>query len=927
MKTARILILILLVLHFAANLFGQNYVVGYLPTYNNYPNNIYNVDLDIVTHIDIAFSNPDWNGNIYVPNGTATVVNQCHANDVKVLLSICGAACDGNTYGNILGNAGNTDNFVANLVQLCIDNNLDGIDVDIEGNVLNGNDVNATEYESFILKLRDALHAQGKMITAALGGWFMNQVTNTAAQAFDFIGMMSYDAHGTWTGPGQHSSYDLAVNDFNNWRAKGVEASKLVVGVPFYGYGWGAATRSWTFNEIVNAFPGSENLDYVNSGGNEIYYNGIPTIKQKTNFGMNEAGGVMIWELTQDASGNNSLLQAIGEEIGTSGGGVSQSLATGKTVTVSSTEAGENIAANVNDRNLTTRWASGYTDDEWLSIDLESRFALDSIRITWETAMATAYEIQSSSDGINWATIHSVSGNTQLVNFIPFNGQELVQLRILGLQRATEFGYSIYEIEVYGQGLTTPYSGTSIQIPAVIPAENYDRGGEGIAYYDNSIGNQYGNYRTDDVDLEVCTDIDGGFNIGAFEAGEWVNYSINSRQSMDYDIDLRVATEQTGTAFHLELDGSDVTGQIVIPPTGGWQTWATLSIPNVYIPEGEHVLTLVSESPYFNVNYIRISAESASEMMVAQYPLDGTGTDLSAYENHAIVTQATSTTNRFGRFNAAYQFNGTNEYLEIPDQDHLSISETGELSISLWMRPDVLNFANTEGDSYIHWFGKGEGVGASGEQEYHLRIYNQNHPSRPNRTSCYVFNPEGGLGAGSYVQETISVGEWIHIVATYDFPNNDIKLYKNGVLKDTDFFTDYNIVPQNGSAPLRIGTRDFNSFFQGAIDDVFIFNKRLTASQIDSLYQLQDEIVTTNIEPKSEDQIQVYPNPSSSGVFQLGDEVQSYFVANMTGQVVLQNQQNYENQIDLSQEPNGVYLLNTVNQNGVTNQQHLLMKQ
>lgn len=608
MKKERILILIVLTLCLALSSFGQNFVVGYLPTYNNYPNNIYNVDLDIVTHIDIAFSNPDWNGNIGVPGGTGTVVSVAHASDVKVLLSICGAACDGNTYGNILGNGANTDNFVANLVQLCIDNNLDGIDVDIEGNVLNGNDVNATEYESFILKLRDSLHAQGKMITAALGGWFMGQVTNTAAQAFDFIGMMSYDAHGTWTGPGQHSSYDLAVNDFNNWRAKGVEASKLVVGVPFYGYGWGAATRSWTFNDIVNNFPGSENLDYVNSGGNEIYYNGIPTIKQKTNFGMNEAGGVMIWELTQDAGGSNSLLQAIGEEIGISGGGVAQNLASGKTITVSSTEAGLNEAANVNDRNLLTRWSSEYTDDEWIAIDLGSRFGLDSIRITWEAAMATAYEIQISDDGTNWSTIYAVSNNAQLVNFIELNKEEAFQLRILGLQRASEFGYSIFEIEVFGFGISTPYFGSAIQIPAKIEAENYDLGGSEVAYRDVTAGNQFNNYRTEDVDLEDCSDIDGGYNIGAFDSGEWLNYSIYAGEDNMFDIELRVATELSGTAFRLELDGKDVTGSVVIPTSGGWQNWGTVIVDGVSISEGEHTLRLVSEVNWFNVNYLELKS-------------------------------------------------------------------------------------------------------------------------------------------------------------------------------------------------------------------------------------------------------------------------------------------------------------------------------
>ncbi len=230
--------------------------------------------------------------------------------------------------------------------------------------------------------------------------------------------------------------------------------------------------------------------------------------------------------------------------------------------------------------------------------------------------------------------------------------------------------------------------------------------------------------------------------------------------------------------------------------------------------------------------------------LVAHYPLDGNGNDYSGNGNHASTVSASAATDRFNRPNSCYVFNGTSQYIEIPDNNLISIPTTGQLTISVWMRPDVLDFST--GGDYIHWMGKG----VSGQHEYVLRMYNKNS-IRPNRTSCYSYNLSGGLGAGSYVQEVVTPGQWIHIVALYNFPTNTIQLYKNGVLKDTDTFTSYSISPGNGTAPLRLGTRDFINYFEGAIDDLKIFDRALNQTEIDILFNeapvVPDPEVTCNL--------------------------------------------------------------------------------
>lgn len=217
--------------------------------------------------------------------------------------------------------------------------------------------------------------------------------------------------------------------------------------------------------------------------------------------------------------------------------------------------------------------------------------------------------------------------------------------------------------------------------------------------------------------------------------------------------------------------------------------------------------------------------------LVAWYRLNlGSGDDNTSNNNNGTAYNTTSAPNRNGSAGLATRFNGANSYIQVPDKSYLSISATGKLSISVWMKPEVLDFPSSSG-GYVHWLGKG----FSNQHEYVLRIYNKNS-DRPNRVSCYAFNIGGGLGAGSYFQDVFTVNQWVHVTAVYDYPNNSIKIYKNAVLRDSDTFSSYDIIPQNGSAPLRIGTRDFASYFKGCLDDLRIYNRVLTQSEINALY-------------------------------------------------------------------------------------------
>lgn len=191
----------------------------------------------------------------------------------------------------------------------------------------------------------------------------------------------------------------------------------------------------------------------------------------------------------------------------------------------------------------------------------------------------------------------------------------------------------------------------------------------------------------------------------------------------------------------------------------------------------------------------------------------------------------------------ALHFDGSTGYIEIPDSPDFSVPTTGALTVSAWMRPDTLTFPQAEGTGYVHWMGKGE----AGRQEWVFRMYNLQNtetPERPNRISFYVFNPGPGKGVGSYFQEEVTAGEWIHVVGAAD--DQRTYIYRDGVFKRCDRYRgpadgdcqshDLVIQPQHGTAPLRIGTRDFHSFFQGSIRDVRIWSRLLSDAEIAGLH-------------------------------------------------------------------------------------------
>ncbi|MGL1903983.1 MAG: glycosyl hydrolase family 18 protein [Fibrobacterales bacterium] len=286
--------------------------VGYLTTWADFNDMVTRTDFTKFTHMIVAFAYTDAAGNVLVDitqEQMSALVTKAHNAHCRVLISIGGGAADANVWLSVLSDV-NRASTISKLIKFIELHNLDGIDVDLEGSL-----VTSDIYNPFVNALAAALPEE-QDLSAAVGFYNANSITDKNLDNYDFINTMTYDYRGPWRPeePGQHSPYEFALSDLEYWKGRGLPASKIILGVPFYGWNFDeAGVPSWTYKDIVLTYPGAEDTDAIG----QLYYNGQPTIKAKTELALQEAGGIMNWDMAQDIeySDGRSLLRTIVETI------------------------------------------------------------------------------------------------------------------------------------------------------------------------------------------------------------------------------------------------------------------------------------------------------------------------------------------------------------------------------------------------------------------------------------------------------------------------------------------------------------------------------------------------------------------------------------------------------------------------------------
>lgn len=222
------------------------------------------------------------------------------------------------------------------------------------------------------------------------------------------------------------------------------------------------------------------------------------------------------------------------------------------------------------------------------------------------------------------------------------------------------------------------------------------------------------------------------------------------------------------------------------------------------------ITTLEAQIPY----YIPTNG------LVGWWPFNGNANDESGFNQNGVVYGAQLTTDRYGMNSKAYTFNGSSNYIEVLSTSRLSV--TTSYTISTWVSVNVWSFGGFPDQHAIvskidngDWYGGYEIRAIGGKQLMH---------------SGNIGGSNFDIGKGG-----LSENQWYHLVVTYD--GNKVRFYIDNVMQDSVSRTGHIGTSNNN---LRFGRRggagSFNCWFNGKIDDIGIWNRSLSESEINALY-------------------------------------------------------------------------------------------
>ncbi|MCC7117080.1 MAG: hypothetical protein IT310_01030 [Anaerolineales bacterium] len=257
------------------------------------------IPYDKLTHINYSFLIPHADGTFATLNNAwklESIVEAAHQKNVKVSIAVGGWGWD-NEFEQMAAAPETRTAFVQNLVAVVNQYQLDGVDMDWE---YPDPGQSSQNFLALMKELRAAL--PDKLISVATisyGDETGLGIPNEAFDLVDYVNVMTYD--------GQiHGSLTEFEEGLKYWTARGVPIKKINIGAPFY-----TRPSEVTFANLVKADPAAAQLDSFEYLGSTENYNGIPTVKKKTEIALQKAGGIMFWALDHDAQGEFSLVNAI----------------------------------------------------------------------------------------------------------------------------------------------------------------------------------------------------------------------------------------------------------------------------------------------------------------------------------------------------------------------------------------------------------------------------------------------------------------------------------------------------------------------------------------------------------------------------------------------------------------------------------------
>ncbi|MFW6348185.1 MAG: glycosyl hydrolase, partial [Cyclonatronaceae bacterium] len=181
------------------------------------------------------------------------------------------------------------------------------------------------------------------------------------------------------------------------------------------------------------------------------------------------------------------------------------------------------------------------------------------------------------------------------------------------------------EVNVFESG--NPFQGEAPVVPAKIEAENYDEGGQDVAYYDVEENNIGGAYRPDEG-VDITAGGSNGFNVYWMVDSEWLEYTIEVPEEGTYDIVPYLTTVPGFGHFRILVNNVDVSGTIDVPATGSWDNWTAFPVENVELSAGTKLLRFEvgsetdSEGWLYSLDYIDIVESNSTSTEPGEVPLE-----------------------------------------------------------------------------------------------------------------------------------------------------------------------------------------------------------------------------------------------------------------------------------------------------------------
>ncbi|MEM6822913.1 MAG: LamG-like jellyroll fold domain-containing protein, partial [Verrucomicrobiota bacterium] len=406
-------------------------------------------------------------------------------------------------------------------------------------------------------------------------------------------------------------------------------------------------------------------------------------------------------------------------------------------------------------------------------------------------------------------------------------------------------------------------------VPGRIQAEDYDTGGNGVAYSDSTTGNSGGQYRSDDADIAFSNEIDGGYTISYVTVGEWLEYTVTVQQSATYTMNFRTSSKFDNTAFRatfMQLGSSD---PIVIPNTQGWHLYQTSVLPGIFLAQGDYVIRIEAVTDNFNLNWFELFVDEDADGLadsweqqiidadpsdlidaigdvdiagdydrdgllnleefleetnptsaddeIARWKLDNNLDDASANGNsiESLVGASYSASALTG--SGALSFNGVDQYADVNSGHATFLKEAfSERSVSFWVNPTSYSGTQTLYD---------EGGAAIG---FGVRIKDGNLEAavQQNNVVTLISGPISNPGS------------WHHVATVFD--KGRLRLFWDGNEIASGWAIHNHLDAHTGSTSLgaTASTDAFDvtggptSFYEGLIDDVRVFDRALTEVQI-----------------------------------------------------------------------------------------------